>query len=478
MSKFRAIKPIVYIAPFILLLVVAYLFVTPQAEASGGIGSVTVSNVTSTSMVVSWNFSAATYTPSGSNFYKVCWKVSGSWAGTCSSQPFAFTENIPFTITGLNANTQYKIKVKCYCEKNTWLGGTKWRKVGTSQVTTLPLIATGGGSVWVSNSTATTLTASWNHSNPGQFAFWRVCYRKQSALFSLNSNCRQHENANGNNPTWGSGNRIGWANANTWDTARVFGGLRPCTQYKIVLYGFLQNNVNGTHIGTTNARTDGVCGLVLGMFRTILQDDGIIEQDYSERINAFYEGTTLFDHLAERYPELHEARSILLEDGDGDLRDTNELFAYLDAEATDILYAWQQEEALVASGLDIESFVGKYYPETYELWQQENKTNNDIMIWPTASWVSEEGETEIGCAYLDGSTECGTVKLLTEDVEGIETELLCQIQVSSKGESLCRPGGNNVLIIWPPESWTDGGQIGILRAGEDHILEIYLEDIM
>jgi hypothetical protein len=348
------------------LTVLFALFVLSQS-AQAGIGSVWVTGVTDDSISISWTPPAGDYRLSNdvANDYMICHEVGGTWATICGGGTVNYTSATSFTITGLSASTEYKIRVKCHCEhRNIWGNwkNPKWRTVGTLFATTdAPTTVPDPISMYLITPAVSpsTIDVEMNHTNMWTFSETRICYKKRwNPVYDFANKCKTDPFGN-----WlYSDKNIGWiddlpASPALFTIDPPPSGLKRCTQYKIVGFG------DWTFIGEAMVRTSGLCGFH-NKSALILQDHAEdVLQEYALALESFY-GSPLLDHLARRYdPSLYDMHLAFSEDGSDDLRDNATMLAYLIEANSDLYEQWQQDQSLRQAGLSMELFLHNYHPQ-------------------------------------------------------------------------------------------------------------------
>jgi len=363
-------------------LLAAIVLLSISSLTQAGIGSVTVNSVTDTSINLSWTPPSGNYQLSGaSSNYKICHEESGTWATVCGGGVVNYSNTNNYTITGLDPNKSYKIRVKCHCEKKNIWGNwvnAKWRNIGTNVTSTNAASSggTGGGTstipanLIITGSTSFSLDVSMTHNEMPLFDFVRVCYKKKYKIVTgFDSVCYTNPG-----PTWlYSDNKLGW-----FETAPAVPlnatvhpsiDLKKCTRYKVIAYGKLANGV-ALKIGESEARTGVSCGF--------FNKSQLVVNDHMEDVLAAYVAKlerlyrkSLFTHLAENYDQnLYEAREVILNDGD-DIRNAINLIEYLVESGSNTYSTWQQEPELKNNNLSLESFLAANFPKINEQLAEE-----------------------------------------------------------------------------------------------------------
>ncbi|WP_223786554.1 fibronectin type III domain-containing protein [Marinicella meishanensis] len=345
-----------------LIMALTMLSMTAQA----GIGSVWVTGVTDDSISLSWTPPSGDYRLSNdlANDYMICHEVGGTWATICGGGTVNYTSATSFTITGLAASTEYKIRVKCHCEHRNIFGNwknPKWRTIGTVYAntdasSTVPdpissyLITPGV--------TATTIDVEMDHTHMMWFSGTRICYKKRwNPVFDFAGKCQSDPFGN-----WlYSDKNIGWiddlpASPALFTINPPTAGLKPCTQYKIVGFGdFIQ-------IGETIVRTSGSCGFH-NKSMLVLFDHADVLLAYAHALSGFYR-QPLLDQLASTYDgHIYELQQALAHDTTENLQDNATLLAYLIEENQDLFELWQQDQRLRMAGLSLETYLQNHHPK-------------------------------------------------------------------------------------------------------------------
>ncbi|MBI5363464.1 MAG: fibronectin type III domain-containing protein [Planctomycetes bacterium] len=259
--------------------------------ARAGIGSVWVTNTTNNSITINWNVTDSKYPECNPTFYQVCWKKAGKLALVCNENSTT-TSSHPLTLTGLECGTEYKIKVRANTWRKNWKGklvDKDMREVETIHVWTAPCI-TGSGTVLVTAVGQTTATVRVDWSNPSDFSFIRLGYKKTSKVFlDIKKKTRLRST---NIANWVPNSERGIVQDNSVTAQNIFllTGLEPCTKYVFHAYGFTSNlSDDGYYIGTEKAKTVGDCQVGGMSLLTVLGGDaGAMMQAYTGAIEAFY----------------------------------------------------------------------------------------------------------------------------------------------------------------------------------------------
>ena len=339
-------------------------------NANAGIGSVWVTAVSDNSISVSWTAPTGDYRLSNdlAHDYMVCHEESGTWATICGGGTVNYTSATSFTITGLNPSTEYKIRVKCHCERRNIWGNwksPKWRTIGTNKSTTDALTIT---SYLIAPSvTSSTINVEMNHTNMLSFSGTRICYKKRwNPVTSFASKCQSDPFG-----YWlYSDKNIGWMDDSPSSPALFTinpppSGLKKCTQYKIV--GF----ADFTFIGETMVRTSGLCGFHNKSLLIVQDHSDDVLVEYALALEAFY-GMPLIDHLAKNYEtSLYDLNQAFKRDQQENLKDNSTMLMYLIEANADLYDRWQQEYDLKQAGMSLEVFLREEYPEINYLLDQE-----------------------------------------------------------------------------------------------------------
>lgn len=360
----------------------ACLLFIPASAVEASFGSVWSTSATETTITINWtSLPYGKYKWSGSYpKYKICYKKAGQWVGSCSAHTVT-TNSKPYTITGLESGTSYKIKVYSHTlKKNIWGNwkNPKFRKVGTLTQSTQTSVAH-TGTLSIVGATDSSLDVKVTYSHPSDFENIRVCYKKTGLPISLNAKCSQSDIVT---PWTASNKNRGWLEvtsvSNVEMTLHPWTPLSKCRNYKVVAYGFPVGSSFGIEIGNhVIGRTNGSCWwwLKKGIVTEISNDHPEVLSAYVEKVNASYEdkGTSLFSHLANQYPVLSQVeRKLITEDSnDSSFNNPFELLDYLSDSQTDVLRAWQEEEGLKEAQLDLETFTKTEFPEVAELLPQK-----------------------------------------------------------------------------------------------------------
>jgi len=162
-----------------------------DAHAAGGIGNVEQTAVTPHSIALKWSMPSKFQ-----GAFTICVKKGGSLNGACTGDrdgvpnQMANPGDRTLVLTeGIQPNTTYKIKVICRdCKKGKQKRGTE-RKVGTTTVTTPPLVHDQDkGGIWATAVTGNNLMLHWTSKPLTDPEFeYRVCHKKRWSTFSLKS---------------------------------------------------------------------------------------------------------------------------------------------------------------------------------------------------------------------------------------------------------------------------------------------------
>lgn len=341
-------------------------------NAYAGIGSVWSSGATDSSINVVWTPPSGNYQLSGSTpYYKVCYKVKGTIPFVCSANPPQTTNSSSHTLTGLAADTTYKIRVKCHCDRKKLFGGwgwSRWRNISTMEVTTneSPSEPTyTPSSLLITDVGLFSLEATLEHNDMNDFESVRICHkRKYSAILDFQSKCAFYPAG-----SWlYSDHNVGWMDVAPSQplttTVHPTANLKPCTKYDVVGFGYYPGGAS-EKIGDAEARTNGSCGF-MNIFQMLASDHvSDVLVNYANKLDQIYDGG-LYPHLLKNYDEsLSVARKSIQEDDQEDIADTLTLLRVLIESESPTLSQWQNEDYLISEGLSIEGFMKEEYPRLY-----------------------------------------------------------------------------------------------------------------
>lgn len=341
-------------------------------NAHAGIGSVWSGGTTDSSIDVAWTPPSGNYQLSGSTpHYKICYKKKGTLAFVCNANPPQTSNSTTHTLSGLDEDTTYKVRVKCHCERKKLFGGwgwARWRNISTMEVTTNESSSDPTYTPSSLNITGTglfSLDVALEHNDMGLFESVRLCHkRKYSAILNFETKCAHYPAG-----SWlYSDHNVGWMEATPAQplttTVHDTVNLKPCTKYDVVGFGYY---VGGgfDKIGDAEARTNGSCGF-MNIFQILVSDHvSDVLVSYAETLDQLY-GGGLYSHLVEHYDEnLQVARESIRKDEQEDIADTLTLLKVLVESDSPLLVEWQKEEVLTSKGLSIEDFVEREYPRLY-----------------------------------------------------------------------------------------------------------------
>lgn len=350
---------------FVLLSVFAF-----SLNAQAGIGSVWSSGVTDTSITAQWTSPSGNYQLSGSTpHYKICYEVKGTLALICNANPPQYSNTNTHTITGLNSDTTYRVRVKCHCKrKNIWGNwvNPKWRNISTMEVTTDETSSVPSytpSSLTITGTNMFSMNLMLTHNDMPLFDFVRICYkRKYSGIINFNNKCAYDPFGN-----WlYSDHNVGWQEEAPAQplltTMHPTANLKPCTKYDVVGFGYYMGGGYDL-IGEAEARTFGSCGFFNKSQVLISDHVSDVVVAYAERLDRIYP-QGVFSHLVENYDKnLNVAREAILEQYREDIRDTLTLLIFLVESESKVYEQWQQEDYLVSKGLSIEGFLAREFPD-------------------------------------------------------------------------------------------------------------------
>lgn len=350
-------------------------------NAHAGIGSVWSGGVTDSSINVAWTPPWGNYQLSGSTpYYKICYKKKGTVDFVCNANPPQTSNSIAHTLSGLDPNTTYKIRVKCHCERRKIFGGwgwPRWRNISTMEVTTNASSLDPNdiaSSLTITSTGIFSLGVTLEHNDMDTFESVRICHkRKYSAILNFQDKCAHYPAG-----SWlYSDHNVGWMEATPAQplttTVHPTANLKSCTKYDVVGFGYYPYS-GFDKIGEAEARTSGSCGF-MNIFQMIVSDYGSdVLVSYAEKLDQFY-GEGLYPHLVERYDEnLKVARDSIRKDYEEDIAETHTLLKVLVESGSPVLDKWQGEEQLNAMGLSIESFMEDEHPKLYRQLNEELRT--------------------------------------------------------------------------------------------------------
>lgn len=350
-------------------------------NAHAGIGSVWSGGVTDSSINVVWSPPSGNYRLSGSTpHYKICYEEKGTLAFICNANPPQTSNTAAHPLTGLDADTTYRVRVKCHCERRGIFGNwknAKWRNISTMEVTTnesSPDPTYIPSSLNITSTGFFSMGLTLEHNDMWVFDSVRICYkRKYSGIINFQTKCAHDPFGN-----WlYSDQNVGWMQATPTQplttTLHPTAALKRCTKYDVVGFGYYPGG-GYDKIGDAEARTNGFCGF-MNMFQMLVSDHiSSVVADYAENMDQLYRGG-LYSHLLKNYDEnLEVARESIREEYQEDIADTLTLLKVLVESESPILEKWQEEEYLTSKGLSIEGFVEREYPRLYR------EINEELLV--------------------------------------------------------------------------------------------------
>lgn len=363
-------------------LVLSIIFIK---TAYADIGVINVHQITHNSITISRTINTNSYQPAGGEDNKICWKKDSNTFGIICHVNSDTTDDNSFTITELEPNTTYKIKLKCYCRKKTVFNNfafLRWRTVTTITVKTAPepSPSTPYSSLSVFDITKHTAKTRLTHDNMLDFNWVGVCYRKKWQVnFTTFVNGCRNTSMWFNNPYWGgAGFRFGelnvapyWVDANNsvlvpldhWQNKT----LEDCTRYKIMAIALDDEFEWVTDIGAmTEIKTLGKCSgfLFFKMSNTIVHDYEEVFEQYARSIDVFYR-KSLFDVLVEYDESLDETRELLMRDEQEDIRQTSVLLTYLIETESHLYDHWQNSREIRENRMSLENYIEDHYPRLF-----------------------------------------------------------------------------------------------------------------
>jgi len=347
-------------------------------NANAGLGAVWTTGVTENSITVSWTPPSGDYRLSNDwvHDYMVCYEVGGTWATVCGGGTVNYTSATSYTITGLSPETEYKIRVKCHCERRNMWGNwknPKWRTIGTNRSSTVaaspdpdPITSY----IITPHVTSFSIDVEMDHTLMPYFSNARICYKKRwNPVIDFNAKCQT-------NPVMSwlySDQQLGWmdtapASPSLFTIAPGYTGLKHCTQYNIVGFG------DASLIGETMVRTSGLCGFFNKSIMILVDHSDDVLVDYATALEVFY-NKSLLEYLGTNYENsLFELAQTFSQNQQENLQDNTTLLAYLIEVNSDLYDRWQQEPALKQAGLTLDSFLQHHYPELNQSLEEELTT--------------------------------------------------------------------------------------------------------
>lgn len=246
-------------------LFVLLLSILSSAEARAQLGAVWPTSVTDTTIQVQWSDPGSTKYPYATNppQWKLCWKKTWTFSGICSAGT-TVTSSRPHTITGLQCDRTYKIRVEALTYKRKRNGNLvqpEFREIGTITVKTKECGSGCTGSLGAMPIGPGTIEARVEWSCPSQFEFVRIAYRRNSILNPLWLSGVSDRNTPPQ--SWGTNDhRRGFIDVYgfTGNLSVAFNGLLDCRDYTFVAHGFVYGSSFGQRIGKMRgARTPYGC---------------------------------------------------------------------------------------------------------------------------------------------------------------------------------------------------------------------------
>ncbi|MBK7878455.1 MAG: fibronectin type III domain-containing protein [Planctomycetes bacterium] len=258
------------------------------------VGNVWVVSKTDTSITIDWNVTDSDHPECSPPFYQVCWKESGTLAIVCNQNSATMTTH-PYTITGLDCGTEYKIKVHANTWRKNWRGklvDKDMREVQTIKVETKPCyVITGHGSCYSTDAQQTSIDIEIDWSVPSDFAFARLGYKKHSkVLLDIKKKTGDRGTNIANYSPNSTRGIIQFAPVLGTNVVHVT-GLEECTKYDFHAFGFSSSPQHdpGTYIGGETVKTLGDCGGgVFGLGAFLQRHSAESIHSYLAAIEAFY----------------------------------------------------------------------------------------------------------------------------------------------------------------------------------------------
>lgn len=358
------------------------LALSRDGRAGGGYGSVWTEGVTSSSITLNWTDPTGNYryVPGTPPTFQICYKVGGDAEGACNGGTVLITQQKPYVLSGLQANTSYKIKVYGWTEHKNLVGNWRnpeFRKVGTITQSTKFQVILPENSIRVSGTSVDGIDVEVTVPNPQDYEFIRVCY-KTTFNFTLVNFCTTCKSYYGPLYGWGGSDaNLGAVEeppaGSGFTTTLHLTDLKECRQYKVCAYGFAPGGGDGFLIGEAKARTGTGCRMIaldlVTSIRDVIADP--IEDNYEDvlvqydsAVTMYYDGISILDHISEVHAELAGELAVLEEEGN-EFAPGFHMLRFLIQERRDLFDEWQSEPSLVASHMTLDLWLQDNRPDLY-----------------------------------------------------------------------------------------------------------------
>ncbi len=431
------------------LFLVTLALTATEVKAGGGFGSVWPQNTTKDSITVNWSSPSDPYRNCASPpRHEVCIKKAGSAVDTCRNFSLNTTTK-PFTFSGLDAETRYKIKIYTKAEKKNLWGryrNCKMRKVGTAKIETKKKPAPLTYSLQVTDVSDSSLSVRVDFSQPQTFTRLSVCYKKTWYPFMLENECKSGQPLAVQVPNYGTDTVM--SPSPPWQVE--FDNLSSCRAYKIVAYGTLAGSQTLVKVGETVVKTSGDCGIFKttpsDIIDTLLTDHDQIAYSYYTSLAGFYGTecpTGVLSHLVDQYPILAEEIGGMGAESVDVIRRANLLEYLVELHPDDVLNPWQEEPALKEGGLDVSSWMSERHPELYKQIIAEATGDPKPCRW--TRWLNRDapggkGDFELLKDFIDAGKAC-------RSPEGIQCQTLGGMDWRRTGEKYsCTPERGGVCL--------------------------------
>jgi len=330
----------------------------------------------------------------------------------------------PHVISGLHANTSYKVTVEAYAEKQTIFGqwiNAKDRLLGVVRQKTDAL--TPQPNLRVSQSTPSSMAVVFAIPKPEQFDKIRTAYKEKGSDVQLNATA---QDALMPASEWVESNAVrGWHDElSVSPTVQVsFPSLSPAVSYEVVVYGFNIGVSQGVKLASAMGRTGGYAPIRMTPTCVEMDHPSLLDT-YGKTLSARYQGGRVLDLAAQCNPDLFATQQSLLSDEGDDLGNNLTALRYLIVNQFETFQCWQEDEAS-KGGLPLESFLatlpqelfakveGEIDPEA-PVFQRGDSDRNGVLEISDAIRVLTylySGGVEINCRDAADANDDGAIEL-------------------------------------------------------------------
>jgi len=366
----------------------ASLFVMATALRAD-MGSVWVKAVSHDEITIQWNgpesgsiHALATDKP----LYRISWEAvdpynNGYPLSSNTSKVLAGEEGTEFTLTGLMADTYYRVKVEAFAMKRNTYGewvNADFRQIGWVKQKThaSPFVR----NVRVAQTARETITVEFTNAEPEAFDVVLFVYKQKwsSVPFSEIVGTALADESNWGDSVWPQSDETSGAvkKASESSVEATFFGLSQAQAYEIAVFGYKLGTSEGVRLGRASARTGG--------YQPMAKQEDCLTADYQEvlneygiRVSAGFSGLPLINIVCQDFAQICEDIQPVVEDDEGENLGNNlTALLFLIDGYPEIFSEWQDNQES-RGGVTLEGYLVESHGKLHQ------RIHNELDVVPT-----------------------------------------------------------------------------------------------